>query len=245
MLYTLAKFFGWGLGFAVIGGVIGWLLRGIRCSRELAAAKRTTVDLDEVDRLRHRVANLEPIVADRDSLRARVASLETELKSAKGAAASAPPAVAAAATGFADLPGAEAAGALDQAGAIDTSVDTVPAEEVAAEEVAAAPEPVAAVPEHDAAAAKAVLGKAIALDDLKVVEGIGPVLEGVLHRGGVTTWAQLATTAPDRIKEILLAADDRHRMHDPSTWPRQAELASAGEWQQLKELQDRLSAGRG
>ena len=97
---------------------------------------------------------------------------------------------------------------------------------------------------HDSDAAKAAFGSAIDADDLKVVEGIGPVLEKVLHAGGITTWAHLASADPDAIRGVLTSADDRHRMHDPSTWPRQARLAALGEWEALKGLQDRLTAGR-
>lgn len=219
MLYTLAKFFVWGLGFALIGGVIGWLLRSIRCRRELLVAKRTTVDEMEVERLRHRVANLEPIIADRDALRSRIAELELELK-AKPSGPAVEPAGSPLVQGFAGL--------------TDGGQD--------------APVPVASfagfgvAPDLDEA--KAVFGKAVAQDDLKVVEGIGPVLEGVLHAGGVTTWAGLGATAPDAIRAILVGADDRHRMHDPTSWPRQARLAAIGEWDALKSLQDRLTAGR-
>ena len=40
-------------------------------------------------------------------------------------------------------------------------------------------------------------------DDLKIVEGIGPKIEGLLNNEGIFTFAQLAATAPERIKEIL------------------------------------------
>ncbi len=221
MIYTLAKFFLWGLGFAVIGGVIGWLLRSVRCASELHNARRTTVDHDEVERLRHRVANLEPLIADRDALRARIADLELEAKS--GAL------VPASVAGFA---------AIDGNG-------SEPSAEVEAPPVAAGIATFAGFAvDHDLEAAKAALGSKVTLDDLKIVEGIGPVLEQVLHGAGITTWSQLGGTAPDAIRTILVGADDRHRMHDPTTWPRQARLAAIGEWDALKALQDQLTAGR-
>ncbi len=97
---------------------------------------------------------------------------------------------------------------------------------------------------HDPEAASAVLGKRIGADDLKVVEGIGPVLEGVLKAGGITTWVELANADPEAIRAVLVAADERHRIHDPGSWPRQARLAAVGEWDALKTLQDQLTAGR-
>jgi predicted flap endonuclease-1-like 5' DNA nuclease len=228
VLYTLAKFFVWGLGFAIIGGVIGWLLRSVRCTTEVAAARATTVDEAEAQRLRNRVANLEPVVADRDQLRLKITELEAELRASWAPAAVAP---------------------LSAGGVL------VADPEVAVE----SPEPVVAEPvdevpvvqgfaglslRHDPEAAVAVLGKRIAADDLKIVEGIGPALEGVLHAGGITTWVQLANAEPDEIRRVLTAADDRHRMHDPSSWPRQARLAAIGEWEALRDLQERLTAGR-
>lgn len=215
MLYTLAKFFVWGLGFAVIGGVIGWLLRSLRCAREVAHAKAVTVDLDEVERLRHRVANLEPVVADRDALRVRLGDLEREARSSRVAVLDAPAADPEPAAPVAAAPAVHGFAAL-----------------------------AAVVPDHDPEAARAVMGAKVDRDDLKVVEGIGPVLDGILRAAGITTWWELAATTPEQIREVLVAADDRHRLHDPTTWPRQARLAALGEWEALKSLQDRLSAGR-
>jgi predicted flap endonuclease-1-like 5' DNA nuclease len=89
------------------------------------------------------------------------------------------------------------------------------------------------------------LPKGIKADDLKIVEGIGPVIEGILHDAGIKTWRQLADSQPERIKEILLAKDPaKFRMHDPSTWPQQADLADKDKWTDLEKLQDNLKGGR-
>jgi predicted flap endonuclease-1-like 5' DNA nuclease len=81
-------------------------------------------------------------------------------------------------------------------------------------------------------------------DDLKIVEGIGPKIEGLLNNEGILTFAQLAAAAPERIKEILHAAGPRFQMHDPSTWPQQSALARDGKWDALKKWQDELNKGR-
>jgi predicted flap endonuclease-1-like 5' DNA nuclease len=81
-------------------------------------------------------------------------------------------------------------------------------------------------------------------DDLKVVEGIGPKIEAVLHEAGILTFEQLAQTDPEHINAILDAAGPRYRIHNPSTWPTQAELAAKNDWDKLKELKDQLLGGR-
>ena len=57
------------------------------------------------------------------------------------------------------------------------------------------------------------------LDDLTRIEGIEPNLSGLFKDAGIT-------------------------MIDPSTWPEQASLAAAGEWDALQALQDELKGGR-
>ena len=81
-------------------------------------------------------------------------------------------------------------------------------------------------------------------DDLKVVEGIGPKIEGLLKNAGIYSYVTLATTAPAGIKDILLAAGDRYRMHDPGTWPRQSSLAAQGRWEELTALKNVLNGGK-
>ncbi len=82
-------------------------------------------------------------------------------------------------------------------------------------------------------------------NDLKIVEGIGPKIESLLHQAGITTWAELAATSVERIQEILSAAGDRYRLANPTTWPKQAAFAADGKWVELKSYQDFLDSGRG
>ncbi len=86
--------------------------------------------------------------------------------------------------------------------------------------------------------------KKVKLDDLKVIEGIGPKIEGLLKDGGIKTWADLAAAPVSRLQEILTAAGDRYRMHKPDTWPQQAGLAAKGDWDALDKLQDELNGGK-
>lgn len=94
----------------------------------------------------------------------------------------------------------------------------------------------------DAPAPKAKKGPK--LDDLKIIEGVGPKIETLLKEGGINTWAELAAAEVDRLKEILDAAGPRYQIHDPSTWPAQAKFAAEGKFDELKEYQDMLIGGR-
>lgn len=80
-------------------------------------------------------------------------------------------------------------------------------------------------------------------DDLKVVEGIGPKIEGLFNAAGIHTFEHLANSTPEQLKEILVAAGSRYQMHDPTTWPAQSNLAEEGKWEELKKWQDELNKG--
>jgi len=94
------------------------------------------------------------------------------------------------------------------------------------------------------AAAIMFAGKKFKADDLKIVEGIGPKIEELLHAAGIKTWKVLSETPSERIKEILDAAGPNFQIHDPGTWPEQSRLADLGEWDALKILQDALDGGK-
>lgn len=87
-------------------------------------------------------------------------------------------------------------------------------------------------------------GKKINQDDLKIVEGIGPKIEGLLNEGGIHTWKDLAEADQDKVQAILDEAGSRYRMHSPATWAKQAQLAVDGKWAELEEYQDHLDGGR-
>ncbi|MCB0638873.1 MAG: DUF4332 domain-containing protein [Lewinella sp.] len=91
---------------------------------------------------------------------------------------------------------------------------------------------------------KTAAKKAAASDDLKKIEGIGPKIADLLSLDGIKTYADLAKAKPADIKKVLAAAGSRYKMHDPTTWPQQAKLAAAGEWDKLATLQDKLKGGK-
>jgi len=120
-----------------------------------------------------------------------------------------------------------------------TAAEPVPTEPTApsaaavtSPETIAPPEPVA-VPEPVAAPEP---------DDLTIIEGIGPKIDSVLKAAGIISFEQLSQTPPERVKEILLAAG--LRLADPQSWGKQAQLAAAKQWEELKQLQSQLKGGR-
>ena len=82
-------------------------------------------------------------------------------------------------------------------------------------------------------------------DDLTRIEGIGPKIASVLQGAGIATFAQLADADPEGLSDILEAADPRlRRLADPTTWPEQAALAAADEWEAHEALRSELKGGR-
>ena len=242
MPYTLAKFFLWGLLMACAGGTVGWLLRSLKCRGEVARAQTVTIDETELERLRGRVANLEPLVAERDRLR-------MELADVRGSSAGA--------LGFSSTPktsiipddeiGQESAGdeaaviaATDDSDAVESGGDSTGSADSTSDSGEPA-EPVAAL---DTAAAASVLGKKIKFDDLTVVEGIGPKIAELCSGIGVTTWQGLAAAEVADLQSMLDDAGSRFQMHKPASWPEQAALLATGKWAEFKELTNSLSGGK-
>lgn len=81
-------------------------------------------------------------------------------------------------------------------------------------------------------------------DDFKKIEGIGPKIESLLHNAGILSFTQLSNTQTELVKAILLEAGNRFKMHNPTTWGKQAALAAKGDWDALKKWQDELKGGK-
>ena len=96
----------------------------------------------------------------------------------------------------------------------------------------------------NADAAKAALGKKIKEDDLTVVEGIGPKIKELFHNFDINTWAKLAATPVEKCQEVLNSGGKRFEIHNPGTWPSQAEMAAQGKWAELKKWQDEHDYGK-
>jgi hypothetical protein len=88
-------------------------------------------------------------------------------------------------------------------------------------------------------------GKGTLLDDnLRVIEGIGPQIEGILKDAGITNLDLLSQSNISTLTSILQKAGRKYQIHDPTSWPEQAALARDGMWDKLGELQEKLVGGR-
>ncbi len=134
----------------------------------------------------------------------------------------------------------------EEAPVVEAKVEA-PAPEVKVEEPAVevkeeAPAP--EVKEEPVAEVKKEAPAEVKPDDLKKIEGIGPKIAELLTNAGIPTFQALSESDPEKLREILLEAGSRYKMHDPGTWPQQAGLAATGSWDELKTLQDNLKGGK-
>jgi predicted flap endonuclease-1-like 5' DNA nuclease len=237
----------WVLLGALVGLVVGWLLGRLLKPSDVLAHPHFRALKGEYDDQRvelraatTRVAELERaaslLAADKAALAAKLDACEGARLEVAAAAVTTPAETEAAAPAFdaADDGGpvADDAGSDAEPVSLGFAAVTTPAETEAAS------------PPFDAAAAAAAYGAKVVLDDLKIVEGIGPKIEELLHAAGIRTWRELAAAPADAVRDVLRGGGDRFRMHDPATWAEQARLADQGEFAELKALQDRLTAGR-
>ena len=95
-------------------------------------------------------------------------------------------------------------------------------------------------------AKKAPAKKAVAKsteDNLTKIEGIGPKIASLLNEAGIVTFADLGATKVGVLRNILTEAGARFKMHNPTSWAKQAKLAAKGNWDKLQKLQDELNGG--
>jgi predicted flap endonuclease-1-like 5' DNA nuclease len=239
MLYVAGEIFLWMALAFLLGLLVGWLIWGWlsrrRREQEREAEERAAADREA----RAAAASLgtgsvgvdEPVVAA-----AREAVSSERAMGMRG------PRAETTASLVAESPDVVAAGFVTDAPDAAPDAPVTESDAPVTESVAArAAEPRPAV---DVVAGEAILGYRVVIDDLKLVEGIGPRIEEVLHEAGIRTWVQLSEASPPQLRSALDDAGQQFRIHDPGTWPQQAELALGNRWAELKELQDHLRAGR-
>lgn len=92
--------------------------------------------------------------------------------------------------------------------------------------------------------ASAIFGKNIKFNDLKIVEGIGPKIASLFVQNGIKSWRSLSQTSIADCRGILKDGGKRYEMHQPDTWPKQAQMALEGKWEELLKWQDELDGGK-
>lgn len=101
-----------------------------------------------------------------------------------------------------------------------------------------------AAPEEKTTEPKKSTKKETKGDDFKKIEGIGPKIEELLKNADIVTYEDLSKADVEALKEVLAGGGSRYQMHDPTSWPLQAEMALKGEWDALKEWQDNAKGGK-
>ena len=92
-------------------------------------------------------------------------------------------------------------------------------------------------------AKKAAPKKSSTKDDLTKIEGIGPKAAEALTAAGLATFADVSKSTPTKIKKILDESEGKFAAMDPGTWTKQAKLAAADKWDELKTWQDEMDGG--
>lgn len=233
MLYTLGMWALWLVLAALIGGVIGWLLRSIGAARnkEVEAAR------DEARRLRARVAELDGVAGQLDRV-----MTEMELQRAQLP----PPAVTATAMATAAERDELARKVAEQQHWISELRVRLWNSEARVRDLQAVVDShvvAAAPPEPDLAEAARVLGVPVRMNDFTVIEGIGPAIAHLCITRGITTWWSMANSDRSLLRSMLAEAGPKYQVHDPTSWPQQARLLANGEWERFRRLAEALRDG--
>lgn len=81
---------------------------------------------------------------------------------------------------------------------------------------------------------KIVVEKTDVINDLKVIKGIGPVLEKSLNDLNVTSYEQIAKMTLKNMRKLLTDAGVNAKIYDVSGWKAQAKLALKGDMEAVK-----------
>ena len=87
------------------------------------------------------------------------------------------------------------------------------------------------------------LSEAVA-DELTKIEGIGKKTAELLQTQNIVSFTDLSKASVKKLKTILENGGSKFKMFDPTSWPKQAKLAAAGKWDELKKLQAELKGGK-
>jgi predicted flap endonuclease-1-like 5' DNA nuclease len=78
---------------------------------------------------------------------------------------------------------------------------------------------------------------AISMDNLQIIEGIGPKMEQILKENSVNNLLALSKESTKGLRAILDKYGDKYKIIDPSEWVEQAKLAHSRQWDNLVKFQ--------
>ncbi|WP_394747388.1 30S ribosomal protein S2 [Spongiimicrobium salis] len=116
--------------------------------------------------------------------------------------------------------------------------------EEAKPQAAAPKEAVAEAPKTEEAPKVAAEAAPVATaDDLTKIEGVGPKIAEIFQAAEISTFAILAGKSEEELKAVLAEAGSTFASKNPASWPKQAQMAADGKWDELKEWQDNVKGG--
>jgi predicted flap endonuclease-1-like 5' DNA nuclease len=233
--YTLATFALWLVLAAVIGAAVGWVVRGTRP----ASPPPKSDEHSEADHeLQQMGGDLQRLSADRDRLAGELAAARAELALSTGRDEHA------AVVAERDRLAAALSAHEPAVAELRVRLWNAEARAIELQGILDAHTTGQAPPDPDLAAGAAVLGVPVVMNDLTLIEGVGPKIAELCTHRGVTTWWALANCDLDLLRNMLAEAGAKFQTHDPTTWPHQARLLANGQWQKFKTLADALRAER-
>ncbi|MEY4173504.1 MAG: hypothetical protein RI900_669 [Actinomycetota bacterium] len=233
MFYTLSMWAIWMVAAALIGGVVAWLLRGLRPVRR---HRHSDVNESELAKLRSRITDLQLIAADRDRLR-------LELEQRPRDAAPADPEALATAQLERDLAASQLAEAQQWLAELRVRLWNSESMVRDLQAVIKANAATGAPPKPDLVGGSRVMGVPVVNNDFTLIEGIGPRIAQLLVDKGITTWWSLANSDVELLRSVLREAGPKFQVHDPRSWPQQARLLAFGEWEKFLTLAAALRYG--
>jgi nucleotidyltransferase/DNA polymerase involved in DNA repair len=81
------------------------------------------------------------------------------------------------------------------------------------------------------------------VDDLKVVEGIGPAIEKLLNAEGIKNYTQLAQAKKEDLQKALSKGGSFFLNHNCDSWGEQAALLRDDKIEEFKKLTEELKGG--
>jgi predicted flap endonuclease-1-like 5' DNA nuclease len=84
----------------------------------------------------------------------------------------------------------------------------------------------------------------VVTDDLTKIEGIVKKVAALLAAENIKTYKDLSKCTIKKLQLLLDGAGSKFSIYNPATWPKQAKLAAAGNWEELGKMQEEMKGTR-